>query len=740
MSSAIASAYVEIGASSEALTAGLNQAKTETVGGVTSLLGGINTAALGTVGAITAAAAALTSFVSKAIEAERDVALFDFNLERLAQHTGFTANRIREMTAEVAKLNNVSGADTRNAANALMMFDQVRGDNFRRAMQAAVDFSQTGMMDAAQAARSLGMALQNPEAGMRRLRQMNIVFSREQTQMIRDMVRTGDTAGAQAMIMNEVSNRTSGLAIAMAQTTSGQIAILNREIGKMAKEIGAAILPVLIPVISGARMAIDALRAGWEMLPTPIKEVLRLAALLAGGLVAWGMIVPLLGTIGAMLAPIGTAIGVLLGPAGIIVAIVGFLAAAIKSLPDWPGWFAAVGDQIEIVIEIVKDIGTAIAGAFNAGTTGASFWDWIRGKAEDFRELVFRVFESISMFVQDNSETFITWGAIIGEIAAGAWKMLREVGRLLTDVVGPAVLEVASFFFRWFTPIGLLIDATNELGVTWRDVTEFITVLLEAISFAVNNHELVLETVWTAIKLYALQTWDAVKNYAVAAFYAIEGGARTWVAVGTVLFRGLAERAIQVAQAIQTAFVGTFRAMGAGMEAIRRGENPLTAFRNAMGTALADARRQLPELGNLFEQAGAAGAAEAQRFVDLINQALNNEGEMTIETRRRLEELRAEIERRLAEQMRRNIARREEEEAHEVEDEVEEEAPRKIAVEFKTTGVADMWKQAQEGMQDKMEVLATQQLQVGREQLDVLQQIRDRPPVIAPAGGPARAG
>lgn len=739
MSSAIASAYVEIGATTDALTAGLNQAKSETVGGVTNLLGGVSAAALGTVGAITAAAAALTSFVSKAIEAERDVALFDFNLERLADHTGFTSERIRQMTADVARLNSVSASDTRGAANALMMFDQVRGDNFRRAMQAAVDFSQTGMMDAAQAARSLGMALQNPEAGMRRLRQMNIVFSREQTQTIRGMVAMGDQAGAQAMIMNEVASRTSGLAVAMAQTTSGQLAILQREIGKVAKDIGAAILPVIIPVITGARMAIDALRAGWDTLPAPIKEIARLVALVAGGLVAWGMVAPLLGTIGALLAPIGTALGLLLGPLGIVVLIVGLIAAAIKSLPDWPGWFAAVGDQINIIIDVVKDIGTAIAGAFTAGTQGAGFWDWMQEKAEQLRELVFRAFEAISMFVEDNAETFIKWGAIVGEIAAGLWKILGTVATLLKDVVGPAILEVISFFFRWLTPIGLLMNAAGELKITWKDVADFITELLEVISFMANNHELVLEAVWQYIKLTALEAWDTIRNYAIAAFLAIQGGASTWIAVGTVLFRGLGERGIQVARAIQTAFEGTFRAMGAGMRAIARGENPLTAFRQALGQALTDARNQLPGIGDLMAQAGAAGAAEAQRFRDLIAEALAAESNMTVDTRRRLEELQAEIERRLAEQRRRQIARREEQDLEDAEDDIVEEAPRKIAVEFKTTGVADMWKKAQESLDDKILVVAQQALAVDRQQLAVLEEIRDRPPAIA-ENGPAVAG
>jgi hypothetical protein len=102
------------------------------------------------------------------------------------------------------------------------------------------------------------MAMQNPEHGMRMLREANVAFTASERQAIEAMTKAGDVAGAQAAILQKVETANKGMSEAMAGTTEGKLGKLQRTWESVGKAIGDALLPVvnvitdfIMPIVDG---------------------------------------------------------------------------------------------------------------------------------------------------------------------------------------------------------------------------------------------------------------------------------------------------------------------------------------------------------------------------------------------------------------------------------------------------------------------------------------------------------
>lgn len=130
------------------------------------------------------------------------------------------------------------------STNLLLTFTNIKGATLDAATAISVDMAQALGGAPKDAAIQLGKALNDPVKGITALTRVGVTFSDEQKAMIKAMQESGDTAGAQQVILNELNKEFGGSAEAAAKADGGFAQFQDR-LGEMEETIGKAILPVL---------------------------------------------------------------------------------------------------------------------------------------------------------------------------------------------------------------------------------------------------------------------------------------------------------------------------------------------------------------------------------------------------------------------------------------------------------------------------------------------------------------
>jgi hypothetical protein len=147
-----------------------------------------------------------------------------------------------------------------------------------------------------------------------------ITFSDAQAQVIKDLAKTGDIAGAQKLILEEVAMWYGGQAEAARQTGAGILDAWHNTWGNVKEVIGGVVAEVLPPIIEMLKSI-----TGWfqSLTPEGQKTVVMLGALALA-------IPPVTVALGLM----AVAVNALMGPVGLVVLGLGALAGAAAYL--WP--------------------------------------------------------------------------------------------------------------------------------------------------------------------------------------------------------------------------------------------------------------------------------------------------------------------------------------------------------------------------------------------------------------------
>ena len=220
---------------------------------------GINKAfmALPIIGLITMVAGAITKLVKcigqwleegrQAYEAHQ-IELRKMNA--VLQSTGATAWTSTRQLAEQARQLEINSRFAQNeimAMQSVMLgFRSVVGSVFEEANEAIVNMATVMGGDLASNARRVGQALEDPVDGLRMLGRQGVIFTDTQKNLIKSLMETGDVAGAQRIIIDEMSNSFGGAAAAVAEVTSAQdryqqaVERLRRAEGALTGEIGRA--------------------------------------------------------------------------------------------------------------------------------------------------------------------------------------------------------------------------------------------------------------------------------------------------------------------------------------------------------------------------------------------------------------------------------------------------------------------------------------------------------------------
>ena len=230
----------------------VNQAVDEMKGATTGASTGIGSMMKGlvlgaaAVMAMRAAIRGLTTFMKESVEgaiAQEDAIK---QLEARLQSTGGVAGITKEQLLGMASgLQNVTtfGDETIMSAQGLLLtFTKIGKEVFPAALETVLDMSQALGQDLKSSSVQLGKALNDPILGVTALSRVGVQFTEDQKGMIKSLVDSGDTMGAQKLILQELQTEFGGASRAAAETFGGSLKQLSNIWGDVKESVGDAII------------------------------------------------------------------------------------------------------------------------------------------------------------------------------------------------------------------------------------------------------------------------------------------------------------------------------------------------------------------------------------------------------------------------------------------------------------------------------------------------------------------
>lgn len=214
---------------------------------------GIGSVAKGITAGIAIAGAATAAFgvasVMAFTESEDAAAQLNAVLKSTGGVAGITAEAANGLASSLQKVTKFSDEAILGGENLLLTFTNIGKDIFPQATEVMLDMSTALGQDVKSSAIQLGKALQDPILGITALRRVGVNFSDAQKDVVKNLVETGRSAEAQALILKELQTEFGGSAKAAGQTFSGQLEILKNTFGDVMEVIGMGIVKTIQPFV-----------------------------------------------------------------------------------------------------------------------------------------------------------------------------------------------------------------------------------------------------------------------------------------------------------------------------------------------------------------------------------------------------------------------------------------------------------------------------------------------------------
>lgn len=169
-------------------------------------------------------AKAVIDFSKACVNAYREhnqaVSVLNSTLEATGATAWTTSAELQNMAKELQKVTNYTADSINTMQSVLLGFKNIKGDTFEEATKAILDMATVMKMDLSSAAQSIGKALDDPIHGMDSLKKQGFNFSESQKKVIQSLLDTGDAAGAQKIILDELNGTFGGAAEAAADSAT----------------------------------------------------------------------------------------------------------------------------------------------------------------------------------------------------------------------------------------------------------------------------------------------------------------------------------------------------------------------------------------------------------------------------------------------------------------------------------------------------------------------------------------
>jgi hypothetical protein len=413
---------------------------------------------------------------------------------------GVTAKQVGSLAEALSKKTGIDDEAIQSSSNLLLTFTNVRNeigkgnDVFNRATGLVQDMSVALGQDGKSSAIQLGKALNDPIKGITALSRVGVSFTKQQKDQIKALVESGDTLGAQKIILKELGREFGGAAEAAADPMQK----LGVTINNVKERLGLALLPIVNKLASflDAKL-IPAIKTVTEFFKRNKLALVAAAGAIIGALVpafiAWAS-----SAAAAAAATIAAAAPfIVIGAA--IAALVYVIVKAYKENETFRNIVDTVGRALKSAALVVFEFGKTVI-------------EWV-GKAIEFvRENWKKILPLIGGPIGLAVTLVISHFTKIREFITTVWQNIQTIIQ--------GALSVIRGIIQVFT--GLI---KGDWSQVWEGIKNIVSGVWQAIGAIVSNAITVVKTIFQA-------GVDGIK--------AIFSGAATWlVQAGKDIVKGL---------------------------------------------------------------------------------------------------------------------------------------------------------------------------------------------------------
>jgi SLT domain-containing protein len=455
----------------------------------------------------------LSGFITDAREAARVGRITAATIQATGGAANITAKQVDALARSMMLKTGADDETIQAGMNMLLTFRNVRNevgkgnDIFNRAsadlldMSAALNGGDLSAESLRKTAIQLGVALNDPAAGLTRLRRMGVTFTKTQQDMIKGWVEHGQVLRAQKYILKEVEREFGGTAAAAADPI--------QRLKQMFKEVGESIGTWLLGPLTKAvnyltNTAIPAISNWWKQVAGPkvtatASTIGQAFKALFGGQTTPGKQPPPAAGGGARPGDIG-------GPGAVGVTTGGARPGDVYK-PPAPAWQAFLVHVRAVVVEVGTKLWPVLQKVF---TFVGQVWGTLVkvGKAmlPAWRD-VWTFVKQLWNAVQSLWKAFAPIAGPILKVALGVIVIaFRLIAWVLAHVVGPAIMGFST----------AVKNVVGWIRTGWKKMTDF---LASAWSAAVHG----LRVVFAAVVNFILGLFGSLLHAAVVAFGWIPG-------------------------------------------------------------------------------------------------------------------------------------------------------------------------------------------------------------------------
>jgi hypothetical protein len=191
----------------------------------------------------------LTDTAKAAGEEQRQFLAMEQALTSTAGAAGLTSGELTKLADGLQGVTTFQNDAIVGAESIMLTFTKVGKEVFPQALETVLDLSEAFGQDLKSSTIQLGKALNDPIRGVTALSDVGVSFSEDQRKVIRALQETGDMAGAQRVILEELNLEFGGRARKAAEGYTGKLKQMSNRFQDVQAVVGKTLLEALIPFV-----------------------------------------------------------------------------------------------------------------------------------------------------------------------------------------------------------------------------------------------------------------------------------------------------------------------------------------------------------------------------------------------------------------------------------------------------------------------------------------------------------
>lgn len=343
--------------------------------------------------------------INRFAEVERSSLRLQAVLERTGNTTQRSFSQLNDLAGQLEKTTGRSAEEIKAAMANLATFSSIGGENFERAIKLGADMSEVYGYDLRGSLEAVARALDNPIKGFELLRKRGFSLDDQQKKVIQSLIKTGESAKAQAVILKMLEDQVGGVAEKAYGGLAGSLGRVSTAFGDLLDKWNEAsgFTEVLVLGLNGVTKALEFLAENADVVAVALAAV-------AGPLIVAGVV-----KLAGLIATLGAAVWGLLGPVGVLV---GVLAGAAMSMTQLSG----------ATTKTIEEMGKMVTWTDRL----AAAWEGVKAAAaEAFKDLPQYIADAMA---RSNLEFWKGWNSM--------WENLPNgMGKYMQIYLKPEVLE-----------------------------------------------------------------------------------------------------------------------------------------------------------------------------------------------------------------------------------------------------------------------------------------------------------